>query len=56
MITNINKFQKELKIKFKKKSLLIKAFCQDLIKNIKEESYLNKINTLIDKWVLSYVN
>ena len=25
MITNINKFQKELKIKFKKKSLLIKA-------------------------------
>jgi Fe-S cluster assembly protein SufD len=38
------------------KSLLIKAFCHDLINNIKEASYLNKINTLTEKWLLSHVN
>ena len=38
------------------KSLLVKAFYQDLLSNIKEASYLNKTNTLIEKWLLSYVN
>ena len=38
------------------KSLLVKAFCQDLLSNIKEASYLNEANTLIDKWVLRHVN
>jgi len=38
------------------KSLLIKAFCQDLLSSIKEASYLRETNTLLDKWVLRHVN
>ena len=38
------------------KSLLIKAFCNDLLIDLKEESYLNEINTLVDKWLLNHIN
>ena len=37
------------------RSLLIKAFCKDLLISLKEDSYLNEINTLLDKWLLRYV-
>ena len=37
------------------KSLLIKAFCQDLSSHIEEESYLREVNALIDKWLLKYI-
>ncbi len=38
------------------KSLLIKAFCYDLLNNIKELSYYNKTNTLVNKWLLKNIN
>ena len=38
------------------KSLLVKAFCQDLLSKIKDVSYSNEANTLIDEWLLSHVN
>ena len=38
------------------KSLLAKAFCEDLFSNIKEASYLNETHTLLDKWLLRNVN
>ena len=38
------------------KSLLIKAFSQDILSKIKDVSYSNEANTLIDEWLLSHVN
>ena len=38
------------------KSLLVKAFCQDLLSKIKDVSYSNEANTLIDEWLLSHIN
>ena len=38
------------------KSLLIKAFCQDLLIFIKETPFLNTTNALIDKWLVRYLN
>ena len=38
------------------KSLLLKAFCQDLLSSIKEAPYLKETNTLVDKWLLKHVN
>ena len=38
------------------KSLLIKAFCQDLLSYIEEDSYLSQVNILLDKWLLKHIN
>ena len=38
------------------KSLLVKAFCQDLLSNIKEAPYLKETNALVDKWLLRHLN
>ena len=38
------------------KSLLIKAFCQDLLSKIKDVSYSNEANTLTDEWLQSHIN
>ena len=38
------------------KFLLIKAFYKDLLSSIKEASYLNETNTLVDEWLLRHVN
>ena len=39
----------------KARSLLIKAFCQDLLSFIEEEPYLSEVNTLLDKWLMKYI-
>ena len=39
----------------KARSLLIKAFCQDLLSSIEEEPYLSEVNTLLDKWLMKYI-
>ena len=38
------------------KSLLVKAFCHDILGDIKETSYLNDTSTLVDKWLFRNVN
>ena len=38
------------------KSLLVKAFCQDLLSNIKDVSYSKETNTLVDEWLLKHIN
>ena len=38
------------------KSLLVKAFCQDLLNKIEEASYLNETSTLVNQWVMKHVN
>ena len=38
------------------KSLLIKAFCQDFLNFIEENSYINEVKVLLNKWLLKYIN
>ena len=38
------------------KTLLIKAFCNELLNSVKETHYLKETNTLVDKWLLKHVN
>ena len=38
------------------KSLLIKAFSQDLLSKINDASYLNEADTLIDEWLMSNID
>ena len=37
------------------RSLLIKAFCKDLLSSLEEESYVSEVNTLLNKWLLKYI-
>ena len=38
------------------KSLLIRAFCQDILSSTKEVAYLSETHALLDKWLLRNVN